>query len=590
MAQLNTIWQTAFAPRDRRPTREWAGEHVVLGPPLTKSGPFSCAESRYLEAIIDALDNDRVRQVNVRAPVRGGKTLVADIWVPHIIAREPGPTMWVMMKDDMATEHGEARLLPTIKKCKAAAKYLPSDPRKVTPTDINFTHGMQLYVRGPSLANLQAKGIRYMVLDEVWDYKAGIIGEAKGRLGDYEKLQNSKLLILSQGGHEESDWQVEFDRGVLHQWQVACMACGGYLSLAWDIKRADGTRAGMRWDEHRLDSGLWNVQKCLESIRYECEHCGHPHIYNSRTMSEWNRTGKYVRSNEDRNPKIFSFEYNGIITRAWDLLVEQFLHASNASKQGGWLPMVEFWQKRMAKNKSENSFIYSRAAEIRTVEYKSSEQWPDEKYRFMTVDCQKDFEDFWLVVRAWGDGMKSRLLTWRRVRSWAEIEAVQAEYNIPAVQVFVDVAYTHKTAIAEVGKRNWTGLWGQDAALFTHSIGKQQVQRIYSQQKNAPDGVYFFWAKPTVADLFDQLKRGKVGEWMVDTNAGSTYSDHINAQYKKAFPNSKTGIAEWRWVLRRHGVDDHLLDDERMQLVAASMAGLLDDTLFSAPEQKEEKA
>jgi hypothetical protein len=310
-------------------------------------------------------------------------------------------------------------------------------------------------------------------------------------------------------------------------------------------------------------------------------------------MSEWNRTGHYVKSGEDKNPAIQSFEYNAIITRAWDLLVEQFLHASNASKRGGWLPMVEFWQKRMAKNKSENSFVLSRAAEIKTAEYKTNEAWPEETFRAMTVDCQKDFEDFWLVVRAWGANMQSRLICWKRVRTWAEIEAIQKENNVRDEAVFVDVAYTHKTAIAEVGKRNWTGLWGQDAAIFTHHLqGGKSEELIYSAMKKSEGGgVYFFWAKPTVADFFDQLKRGKTGSWTVDVNVGAVYGDHLNAQYKKGFPNARTGIMEYKWVLRKHMMDDHLLDCERMQVVAASMAGgILDDTLFAAVQQSEEKA
>jgi hypothetical protein len=594
MQSLADTWQTAFAPRDRRPTREWASEHVILGSPITKSGPFSSAESRYLEAPIDALDNDRVRQVNVRAPVRSGKSLMVDVWIPEIVTRRPGPTMWVMEKDDMATEHSEARVLPLLRRCAPSAKYLPSDPRKVTPTDIIFTHGMPFYVRGPSLSNLQAKGIQYMALDEVWRYKPGVIGEAKGRLGDYEKLETSKLAILSQGGDEDSDWAVEFDKGVIHTWHVPCLACGELMPLDWDVKRADHSRAGMRWDEHKDEDGFWIVAKCLPSIRYECPACGHPHTSSNRTLSEWNRRGEYVKTNTDKNPKIESYQWNAIVTRKWVELVGEFLDASNAAKRGGWLPMVTFWQKRMARNKSESSFVLSRAAEIRKVEYKASEQWPDEQYRAMTVDCQKDFEDFWLVVRAWGKDIESRLLCWRRVRSWEEIEAVQKEFDVDSHAVFVDVAYTHSVAIKEVGKRDWTGLWGHDTALFTHTNGKQSFQRIYSPQKPATpgpgDGVWFHWARPTVSDFFDQLKRGLAGKWAADVNVGQTYIDQLNAQYKKPLPVKSTGMTQWKWALRKHGMDDHLLDCERMQVVAASMAGVLDDTIFAAPEQPEEKA
>lgn len=592
---LSETWTTAFAARDRRPTREWASEHVVLGPPLTKSGPFSTDGSRYLEAPIDSLDDDKVRQTNIRGPVRGAKSLICDVWIPEIVARRPGPMMCLMEKDDMATEHSEVRVLPLLKSCKPAAKYLPSDPRKITPTDIIFTHGMPLYVRGPSLSNLQAKGIQYMVIDEYWRYKPGVGGEAKGRLGDYEKQQTSKLVILSQGGDEDGEWAIEFDRGVINTWHVHCLKCNALLPLDWDVKKSDGTFAGMRWDCHKDEQGNWIVAKCLESIRYECPHCGHPHIYNNRTLSEWDRRGEYVKSNLDKNPKIQSFQWNAVVTRAWDLLVEQFLNASNIAKKGGWLPMVEFWQKRMAKNKSESSFLFSRSAEIRTGEYKATEEWPQELYRAITVDWQKDLQEFWAVGRAYGPDLESRQLFWKHVNkdsvdeAWDELERLRGEWKVEPQSVFCDVAYMHKECLGRIAKRDYTGLWGQDVAVFRHTVGERTEQHIYGeQQPPTPQpgmGVYFRWAKVTVADYFDQLKRGLVGKWTASVNCGSTYSDHLNAQYKKADVNKKTGIVQWIWSLRKHGMDDHLLDCERMQVVAASMYGIFDNVFFAAPEE-----
>jgi hypothetical protein len=164
---------------------------------------------------------------------------------------------------------------------------------------------------------------------------------------------------------------------------------------------------------------------------------------------------------------------------------------------------------------------------------------------------------------------------------------------VEAHATFADVAYTHQTAIKEVGKRGYTGLWGHDVHLFTHTTGKQSFQRIYGQQKPAtpqPDeGVWFHWAKPTVADFFDMLKRGKAGLWSASVNAGQIYNDHLNAQFKKTIIKPKTGMREVVWALRKHGMDDHLLDCERMQIVAASMAGVLEDDIFAVPDKPEKE-
>lgn len=595
MAFLSESWSKAFAPRDRRPTREWAGDYVILGPPLTKSGPFSTVGSRQLEKPIDDLDNDRIRQVNIRAPVRGAKSLVMDIWMPELVARRPGPTMWVMAKDDMIEEHVNMRVIPLLKRCEPAAKYLPADPRKITKSGIDFTHGMNLFFNGPSLSNAQNKPIQNMALDEVWTFKQGAIGEFKGRLGDHEKQETSKLVLASQGGVEDSDWDTEFKSGVLHQWSINCLRCDKRFIPEWEHKREDGSYAGMRWDKHKDDNGFWLVQRCLSSIRYECHFCGHPHTYTTRTMSEWDRKGEYIREDDrDKNKSIHSYEYNAVITRPWHLLVEQFLNASNIAKKGGWLPMVEFWQKRMAKNKSESSFLFSRSAEIRTGEYKATEEWPQELYRAITVDWQKDLQEFWAVGRAYGPDLESRQLFWKHVNkdsvdeAWDELERLREEWKVEPQSVFCDVAYMHKECLGRIAKRDYTGLWGQDVAVFRHTVGERTEQHIYGeQQPPTPQpgmGVYFRWAKVTVADYFDQLKRGLVGKWTASVNCGSTYSDHLNAQYKKADTNKKTGIIQWIWSLRKHGMDDHLLDCERMQVVAASMFGIFDNVFFAAPD------
>src|SRR5262245_3072578 len=78
-----------FSVPDIRLTHEWAREHVSLVPPLTKTGPFDVSISRQLAGPLDALDDDHCREVNVKAPVRSGKTLIADVWLCSIIGRTP---------------------------------------------------------------------------------------------------------------------------------------------------------------------------------------------------------------------------------------------------------------------------------------------------------------------------------------------------------------------------------------------------------------------------------------------------------------------------------------------------------------------
>src|SRR5687767_6392684 len=78
-------WSRVWKPRDRRPIYEWARENVFLPSRLTRTGAFEVDRSRQFVAPFDALQNDRIREVNILAPVRDGKTLIADVWLPWLV-------------------------------------------------------------------------------------------------------------------------------------------------------------------------------------------------------------------------------------------------------------------------------------------------------------------------------------------------------------------------------------------------------------------------------------------------------------------------------------------------------------------------
>ena len=85
MSNLGHILADMLAPRDTRPTYEWAHEHVSTYPPLSKHGAFDVSGSRHFICPFDALDDERTREVNVLKPVRGGGSLIGDVWCVSVI-------------------------------------------------------------------------------------------------------------------------------------------------------------------------------------------------------------------------------------------------------------------------------------------------------------------------------------------------------------------------------------------------------------------------------------------------------------------------------------------------------------------------
>ena len=226
---MEVTWHGIFQPRDRRPIPEWAHEHVWLQPPITKTGFFNCADSRHFLAIFDSLQNDHKRETNVLKPVRGGGSLIGDVFCPWTLAVDPGPYMDVFQTEAAGKDHGQERIQKIFERCKPVAALFPVDRHELRDAEILFSNGHTWYLRGPALGNLQGKGIRYLRMEEVWMWAQGKMGEAEGRIGDYLKMQTSKILRISQGGPmdgvpmEESDWYRAYHKGLVHEWEVQCI-------------------------------------------------------------------------------------------------------------------------------------------------------------------------------------------------------------------------------------------------------------------------------------------------------------------------------------------------------------------------------
>lgn len=591
----------AWSVSDRRPVYEWAADHVVLPPRLARPGRFSIADTRHLSAPFDALQSDHVREVNVMAPPRSGKTLLVDVWLPWIVRNDPGPYLHVFQKDPIAHGHAKERTLPTLRACPPVAALMPGDDNE-TMQRIRFLNGMQMEVSGPALSNLQSRGFRYVVFDEPWmidapgsgaGYRPGAIAEGRARLGDFEKLQTEKLVCISQGGEEGGEWATQFDSGERNEWHVECQSCREFSYTGWSMRRvADGKEvfAGMRWDEHKSADGLWLAEKCAATARWECPRCGHPHFDNGRTKGEWNRTGKYVTTGEVNRRKK-SFHWTGVIDSPWANMVEQYLGALNEWKlRGSPIALIQFFQKRMAQCKSEGS-IAGDAQKFSRETYAVDATWPDEAARFMTIDRQEEDVYYW-TIRAWSQRGESRRLAFGKAFGDAELEKIREQWKVKAGRTLIDSGYRPKGdngVYALCVRYGWFALKGDDTACFYHQSKRGRIQRSYSEitQGDPESGTgksgrrfasLIRFSSAAMADRLSQLI-GK-GQWIepvTDGAAGSEidYGRQMSAEVKRERRNKSTGRVENVWVAVRK--DNHFWDCAKMQVLAATLAGCLPD-------------
>lgn len=596
--RIEESFRASIGPRDRRPTREWARDFVHLVEPLTKTGPFDTSISRHLEGPLDALDDDHCREVNVRAPTRAGKTLIADVWLCSIIGRTPGATRWVFQDDTAAKDHAENRTWKIIEANDWLSRMLPEDRHKARAQQIIFP-GMPLHISGPSLAQLQSRGYKNIIADEAWMYKPGRMEELRARLGDYAKMGTEKLLVLSQGGEVGSDWDNQCERGVLHEWGIVCLSCGREMvANRWTLKREDGSRWGMMWDKHKTESGLWDIPKVLPTIRFECEHCGHPHLDGVRTKSEWNRRGRYHVEVTDKNPKRRTFHWTSLIDSPWESDVDQYLQAVNAWRLGNPTPLIQFFQKRTAEMKSENSLIEELAFNgVRTV-YEINTTWPEEVLRLMTIDRQAE-DVYWWTIRAWAANGKSRRIGFGKAFGVAELEQIRETNKVEPYYTLIDSGYRPKGdhgVYAICVRYGWIPVKGMaqengQEKFFWHQKKNGRVQRTYSEpiicdpeMGTAEQDVRYVqrvdFSAPTYADRVQNLIDNGLWEEPATDEKDPIeiqYRKQMSAEFKKRIVTGSLKKERLIWVCPSG--NNHAFDCAKMQALGATIKEILPEEI-----------
>jgi len=576
-------WRRIQWVPDRRPISDWAADNVTLPPTLTFSGKFDPSISRHFIAPLDSLKSDRVREVNILAPPRTGKTLIADVFAPWAIAQDPGPLLWVFAVDDQARLHCETRLMPILHACEAVQSLLPENRHKDRSTEIQLANGYPVHVKGPAFGNLQARGYRYLIGDELWLWPHGRLGQAKTRLGDFRRNQSDKFLGISQGGETGGEWWQQYTAGTVHEWEVPCDACGVYQRPVFSGKHDDSSRYGIVFAADKRADGSYDIEGAKASTRYVCQFCGHEHKECKQTQGRWNALGRYTRV-EGGSSESHSYHWNDVICAQWRDLVALFLAARVQSKRGNWKPLVDFTQKQLAEFANERTVAESENP-LQRVEMSASEEWPDEAFRFMAVDTQHGH--FHVMARAWAKTGESRRLHWGQVKTPEEIEALRIAMNIKPRCVIIDAAWNARMVYTWAANYDWVCIRGDARRAWKHKVaepgkaptwvekpwslswwGDPDSNGLTSKGKKA---LAFFISKPSTADRLQALRDS--GLWVEPkvepmTKVEQDYTDQLNSMMKI---RKKPGEPEtWEQV----GCEPHAWDVARMQVFAAMAKGV----------------
>lgn len=568
---------------DRSPIYEWARKHVELPQSYAVPGKFNVSLSPWLRPIFDALQDEAVRTVTVSKSIQSGGTLIADVWVPWLIANQPGPISWTMHTDDMVQRHAKTRFNPVLDLCAPVARLLPRAGPLRTTTEIYFG-GFFLLLNSANLSDQQSQSIRYKINDEIWHPKwQAIYKEAIGRTTKFEEMGTSKVLNISQGGWENDVSDTAWKAGDMAEWSATCPACHRSHPLAFRQTCTDEPErhAGVVWaDDARLDDGTFNIARACETARFRCPHCGHESPDADPTREAWKRAGHYVTTRDDAPSHVRSFHFEALPSRQMRLLVEEFCTAENEfHKTGSQDSRRTFKQKREARawiEERQTIDIVTGNGDFCVADYADGQRAPGEQHRFMVQDRQKDHR--WVEIGAFSlenEGTVYRQLWFGRVDTKEQARQLQQKYLVADSCVAQDRRYESSQVDTECLAFGWRGMEGMKKKTWTlRNDGTGQFENYPHSDPlwspiNGQQVPYYQFSSYHCKDIVSAALAGNGIKWLLPQDVNPLYLEHVKAEEKKEV---RPGV--WEWVEVKQNAN-HGLDTSSMMVAIGIIAGLI---------------
>lgn len=591
-------------------------------------GKFDVNRSRYLKKPFEAIRNRNKRVISIKGAVQTGKTLLADLTVPHWIENDPGGILWLLQDDDFAKNYAKARALPMITSIAAIAAILQSvketNRHNIATLNIELAT-MSLMIGGLNEGNVQSLSWQYVIIDEAWmSAFSGLVRQAKSRTTAFP--YTSKILIIGQGGEKGDDSNIEHEESNKQEYGFVCPECKKLQQYEWTIQRSDNSWAGVIWDTNEVTKpggvrkdgeyigGRWKFEEVAKTARIVCVHCGHNIDDTPANRRLLNDTGDYIVTNPGADPTIDGFHWSAMACIDIKLgdMVKKYLRAKvQEEEHGNRLPLQEFFQKDLGKDWDPNQGLEIRRAMVEPYEINTA--WLEEKFRNMTVDCQREFGEFWYIVRAKSMSGESRQLARDKVHSWAEVAEVQKKWGVKDQHVFVDAGYEQTKVLQECVQHGhwgvikkqkvwlcWVAVKGLDKDTWPHRVqnakGETATQhKVYSEPvmmnpsfgKQGFSGLlvpFYMWSNLNIKDTLRRHRDGKASKFLClpceDRFAKDelSYTSQMNSERCVTLLNERAGKKTRIWKQITDKKPNHWWDCECMQILFDYIVGIIGDS------------
>jgi len=584
---------------------------VEFAPSRPIAGHFNCALSPYIAEPLAIAMSERNRELWLIASWQSAKTLALELAMLWLMVNDGQSAIWNAPTNERAKEFSSTRLSELMDDCAPMRGLLAGDRFSDAKMLKRFVHSSLIIQGVDAIGNVQSKSAGYIFNDEPWLWEPGRIGELRARVTKYARwlifnaTTAGEVYAAVKGRIDENGemqtvgpdettqaWEASDQR----EWHLRCPACRGFFAPTWDdmdlggngSKNKEGRFSG---DLSRNDSGEFVLAKVRKNLRLICPLCQAAHAPSRVTTEALNDGAHYRVLKPENEGGIIAWHYNAICHYDWLKLAEEWIRAHKALRLGNVGPLKMFVQRRLAETWVPGKFIHS-VAELSTGGYKLGEKWPEALHTFLTVDVQKDC--FYAVARQWGSGI-SRQLAVERLLTVDDVEKMRIKWEIPSNWVGIDAGWNMDLVLVYCARFGYAALNGVKRRAFYHAEDNQH--RIYSPVRwhNAYLGTKadvgqrvpeFLFSTQAVNDRLDTL-RGMTDPtpiWTVAEDCPELYKKHMDACRKREKRNAQgMPYFEWEQIGSR---PDHWRDAELMQVVMASMAGLVGAE--AAPNDAEE--
>lgn len=472
---LDVIWARAMSPPDDREIYDWIAAEGELPNCYAVPGPFDVSLVPFVKAPLEALRNGSIREVVAMSAIQCLKTLIGEMWLLWSIENDPGPTQWLQRTDEEAREHCEERFLRLIECYPRVHRFFTANRHDKKTAVILFKH-MWMRMEGCGSGNLQRKSVKNQMCSEVWQRDAWLPGrlkEAEGRLTQYRF--NSKRYIESQPGEVIRDQEgkiigddilMAFNKWSQEEWGFQCASCSRLQPWLFMHEREDGSRAAVRWDKNektfriRSDGSFGEPRwsELVQTIRYECLHCGHAHVDEPLTRTRMLDSGNYLLGNREAGSEGRSFSWNQLCMPGipWFGHVKEFLFAIDQARKGFDLPLRLLFTKNFAKAFDPEKYgTFNKLPVIELLsQAQSGAKIVHEGITFdiplMAVDVQDDH--VWVLVQMWNSAGDVLNVWFGKLYTWQEVEEKQKEFGVPDQNVSIDISHRKHEVIVECSR------------------------------------------------------------------------------------------------------------------------------------------